>query len=109
MNRALAHKAERAQRQRRDAARAEFTKSCYARHETLASANAIRAETAALVAAFKGEVTVCKPGHPTTEHKRAGYGTRSDLMMTRRAGGGMQSRLTTDVYNLQSRLIPAQR
>lgn len=109
MNRALAAKAERAKRQAREFARTEYSKPAYARHETIGAANALRLETATLVAQYQGKIKhldLVKPRN-VVGSKRAGYGTRSDLMVSRVAGGGMRSVLTPDVYGFRTRLIRA--
>ena len=72
-NRAMAAKVERAKRETRVAASAEFGKSFYVGNATLGAANTLREETTALVAAYQGRVTVCPPRAHSCERVRGGF------------------------------------
>lgn len=75
-NRSMAAKAERAKRQARELASVEGSKPMLKRHETLGAANAVRAQVAEMVAAFKGQVVRCEPGRriePIGKGRRMAY------------------------------------
>ena len=94
-NRSMLAKAGRAKAQARELALAEYSKPAWHRHETIGAANAKRAELAALVASFKGPITVCPAGKPVPA---VGKSKRS--FITRCYGDGRRrgSVLTPDVY-----------
>lgn len=78
-NRALAAKVELAKDQARDLARLEFSKPYYARHETIAGADKVRAESDALVAQF-----LAKGGKVT----HVGNGVAANVNELNRVRGG---------------------
>jgi len=110
-NRAMNAKLERARRQGRELAAAEYSKPFYAGHSTIGAAEARRDELARLVAEYtanKGTITRCPDGKRPAERRRGGVvlGTATEGRAALLPGVAQRAGRHFHI-NMASRLIPA--